>query len=152
MTNWAAGMDMTTARLEDSTKNDKQTFTPSFNNGGSATYTTQSGFYFQVGKLVYFNAYMAINAGGSGSTALTFNGPPLDPDRTNRQAVLFAATSLGGGNSVRTGFVISYTGGSGIIWDAIFTTQNTVDDMAGLEGSNLSSGALIVINGWYLST
>ena len=152
MTNWAAGMDMTTARLTDSTKSDQLTFTPSFGGLGTGTYTTQSGYYYTIGKIVLVNGYIVINAGGSGSSNLSFNGPPLNPDRTIRQSLMFSATAFGGGNSIRIGHVIAFTGGSGTVWDQISTTQDTVDDMARLKGSDVPSSGIVTIQGWYLST
>jgi hypothetical protein len=73
-------------------------------------------------------------------------------DRTARQSALLTATSWGGGNSVRMGFVLAQVGGSGSIWDRVYTTQNTVDDMVGITGGSTVSGSLTVIQGWYLTT
>lgn len=145
-------MDISTARLTDSTKSDQLTFTPSFSGLGTGTYATQVGYYYTWGKLVWFNAYMSINANGTGGTNLSFNGPPLNIDRGARQAALLTATNFGGGNGIRTGMAVAFTGGSGSVWDAIYTTQNTVDDMVRITGSAVPAGALIVISGMYLST
>ena len=152
MTNWAAGMEITSARLTDATKNDQQAFTPSFGGLGTGTYSTQTGWYYLIGKLCFFDAYIVINANGSGAANLTLQGPPLNIDRNARQAVLFSATAFGGGNGIRAGMATSFTGGSGSVWDAIYTTQNTVDDMVRLTGTLVPGGAICTIQGFYLTT
>lgn len=50
------------------------TWTPSL--GGTTTYTTQTGTYTKVGRLVYFNCELSINAIGTGS-ATTISGLPF---------------------------------------------------------------------------
>jgi hypothetical protein len=50
------------------------TWTPSI--GGTATYTTQSGNYVKVGRLVFASASLQINAIGTGSTT-TITGLPF---------------------------------------------------------------------------
>ena len=49
-------------------------WTPSL--GGSATYTTQSGKYFRIGRLVYIDCQLIVNSIGTGSTS-TISGLPF---------------------------------------------------------------------------
>lgn len=55
------------------------TWTPSL--GGSATYTTQEAYYIKIGKLVYIQAKLQVNALGTGSTT-TISGLPFTVQNT----------------------------------------------------------------------
>lgn len=62
------------------------TWTP--NVGGSATYTTQEGFYVKVGRMVMVTCNMTINAIGTGS-ATTISGLPFTTDAGTSTGALF---------------------------------------------------------------
>jgi hypothetical protein len=53
------------------------TWTPSL--GGNTTYTTRAGFYRKIGSLVFINAYILINARGTGSASV-ISGLPFNPN------------------------------------------------------------------------
>ena len=56
------------------------TWTPTLSFGsGSVTYTTQTGRYTKIGKLVTVQAYLEINAASSPSSFITLNNIPFTP-------------------------------------------------------------------------
>ena len=144
MTNWLAGMEITAARLVDSTKADIATYTPAVTNGGSATWTTQTGWYWTIGSLCIFTAYLVLNNTGSGASLLTI-AAPVSIDRTTRQevmCVLDGLTSISG-----TGNATALTTGSGAVFDRIRTSTGT-----NVAGSSLTpTGGFITIQGWVRS-
>jgi hypothetical protein len=144
VTNWQAGMELTAARLVDSTKADISTYTPAVTNGGTATWTTQTGYYWTIGSLCIFTAYLVLNATGSGASTLTITAP-VNIDRTTRQSVLCTLdglTSISG-----TGNAVSLTSGSGAVFDRIRTSTGT-----NVTGAALTPTAgIITIQGWVRS-
>ena len=83
------------------------TFTPSI--GGTATYTIQEGFYTRVGRLVYVQGKIQINAIGTGSVS-TLSGLPFTVKNT--------PSASSGGNSVQ------YFSGIATAVDALAITAN----------------------------
>lgn len=144
MTNWAAGMDITTARLAASTWSDIQAYTPSFGNAGTLTYTTQTGWFFTAGKLVFVNAYINVNTAGTGGvTAVTLTLPTV-PDRSARQA-LFAACTSGTHPGINVAAVL--TGNTGAQADSIHGPTGG----ASYVGTDFAAGSIWQFQGVYLS-
>jgi len=84
------------------------TWTPSL--GGTATYTTQSGSYVKIGRLVYIFAYLNINVIGTGSTT-TVSGLPFTPSNSsNRNPAGFINYFSGLATSVVTLFCQPFNG------------------------------------------
>jgi hypothetical protein len=104
------------------------TWTPSV--GGTATYTTQSGTYTKIGRLVYVRLYLVINTIGTGSTS-QISGLP------------FQATALGGGGS--PGLVVSQFASSATnvtsLWGQ-FSTSSTSVSIQGLTAAAATSGGV----------
>lgn len=153
MTDWAAGMDMTTARLLASALGDVKSYSPVVAGGGSLAFSTQDGWYFKLGPLVYVNIYLVASAAASGVANITIT-TPTNPDRSHRQVLRGFATSWGGGNHDRDVALVAFTGGSGAVWDALYTSQNTATDYVRVmsdTGATWPAGAVTVISGWYLS-
>ena len=50
-------------------------YVPVILGGGSATWSGVDGYYYVVGDLVFFTAYLTLNAVGSGAGNLSLNGP-----------------------------------------------------------------------------
>jgi hypothetical protein len=116
------------------------TYTPSVTGGGSATYSTRTGWWQRIGGLVFFNAYIVVNAAGSGAGTISIT-TPTDIDRTTRQSIPCQVDAA----AVQGSFcALTFTGGSGNVIDRIRTSTD-----ANLIGSNLSSNAVIVVEGWY---
>lgn len=126
-----------------------ESFTPSLNNGGSATWLQRDGFYYRIGKLIFTRMFFAVNAAGSGSTALTLTGPPPVIDRggaSDRQILMFSDTSGGTG---RMGVVTANAGGSGNVWDTIYIIPAGGGAMVQMTGANINTGGFYTIEGWY---
>lgn len=118
------------------------TYTPVVTNGGTVTWTTRTGRWQRVGKMIYFNAYLNVNAAGSGAGILTITGP-VDIARTTRQSV---AVHLDNVTAARegTGIVLAFDSGSGSAFDRIRGRDNV-----NLTGADLLAGAHITVEGWY---
>lgn len=116
-------------------------FTPSFTNAGSATFTAVTGYYYTMGDLCFFTATMVGNAAGSGSTIMGFNGP-LPVHRGERQAIL----GHGEGISALNGpiQIVSFTSGSGNLWDRLRDRTGI-----GITGSQLTGGGTFNFTGMY---
>lgn len=118
------------------------TYTPVVTGGGSVTWTQRTGWWQRVGKMVYFAAYLTVNAAGSGATALTITAP-TSIDRTTRQVVMSHAEQVTSPNS-GTGVVVAFQSGTGNVWDRIRNSTN-----ASLIGSDLLASAVLTLEGWY---
>lgn len=117
-------------------------YTPVVTGGGTVTWTTRTGWWQRIGKLIFFTAFLDVNAAGSGATAITITGPTAI-DRTTRQTVHAdcdnITPALEGSCSL-----LSFTGGSGAVFDRLRGRDNT-----SVTGADLLAGALITITGWY---
>ena len=85
-------------------------FTPAVLGGGAATFSTATGVYYTAGDLVFFNCTLVSAVAGSGATTLTFNGPPVNLNRADRQVII----GHGESNTNMAGpiQIVSFTGGS----------------------------------------
>lgn len=108
-------------------------FTPAIIGGGAATFSATTGYYYVMGDLVFFTCTIVGNVAGSGATALTFNGPPVNIHRSDRQNIL----GHGEGNTNMNGPIelVSFSSGSGYTWDRIRSAAG-----ANLTGASLLSG------------
>jgi hypothetical protein len=116
------------------------TYTPTVANGGTVTWTTRTGTYWKVGKIVFLTIYLSVNAAGSGVSNLTITAPS-NIDRTHRQML---ATNLEGSTTPGAASLMAFTGGSGAVFDRIRTY-----DGGSMTGADLAAGALITAQGWY---
>ena len=65
------------------------TWTPTLENAGSTTYSTQNGKYTRIGNVVYVTATIIINSHDNSATSVTgFQGLPY-PNSSNGQTVVF---------------------------------------------------------------
>jgi hypothetical protein len=118
-------------------------FTPAIIGGGAATFSSATGYYYVMGDLVFFTCTIVGNAAGSGSTALTFNGPPVNINRADRQTIL----GHGEGNTNMNGpiEIVSFVGGTGFTWDRLRTAAGA----NAIGTSLLSGGATYCFTGMY---
>ncbi len=132
------------------------TYTPTITNGGTVTWTTRTGTYWKIGKMVFINIYLAVNAAGSG-TGIVSVDMPSSVDRTLRQCMTVHSESNGSGtaaqgselvSAIRGGECVFFTGGTGATSDRI-RIDNGGGNETNLQGSNLLAGGLIAIQGWY---
>lgn len=118
------------------------TYTPTVGGGGSVTWTTRTGYYYKIGKLVFLTIYLQVNAPGTGGSVITVTAPS-SIDRSIRQVMTVniegSVVDLNGPASLMT-----FLGGSGATFDRI-----RLNDGGSLGGSDLSAGVLVTIQGWY---
>jgi len=127
------------------------TYTPTVTNGGSVTWTTRTGYYYKIGKLVFVCIFLNSNAAGSG-TSLVSVDMPSNVDRSTRQALTLHGETIGAnGNatsSIRGGECVFFTGGTGATSDRLRVDNGTSNE-SNIQGADILANALITIQGWY---
>jgi hypothetical protein len=115
-------------------------YTPTVNGGGAVTWSTRTGWYWEMGDLVFMTAYLVPDVAGTGSSIVQVTAP-TNIYRGTRQVMGLSSENAGVNGH---GHVVSFTGSTGATWDRMRTYdgQNVV-------GSDLFSGGLIVVQGWY---
>jgi hypothetical protein len=130
-------------------------YTPAVGGGGNANFATRAGWYCQRGKKVHFCAYIVIGGtAGTGSASVTVTAP-TSIDRTTRQIVPAEGDGLRGGSGAdAVGVARANTSGSGAVWDKILLTSitTTFSGHTELQGSDLTAGGILTIEGVYRST
>ncbi|MFE7566198.1 hypothetical protein ACFU76_04430 [Streptomyces sp. NPDC057539] len=129
------------------------TYAPIVTNGGAATFTTRAGFYKKIGKLVFVNTYIVVNAVGTGSATVSVTMPSV-VDRTNRQILTMHTETIGAaGNAISHaggGECIFFPTGTGATSDRLRTDQGgTTAQEGNIQGVDLLAGGSITIQGWY---
>lgn len=123
-------------------------FTPSYTIGGSPATSTNVGWYWKLGKIVFFEIYTVWSAAGTGTTAITAN-LPTSPFRsgnganTTRQIVVaFDSGSAGAAvDGVLAGVVTaSGTGTNFVLQDA---ANNSV------VSNQIATNTILTVQGWY---
>lgn len=115
-------------------------YTPAVTGGGAVTWTTRTGYYYKIGKLVFVLAFFQVNAAGSGSATVSIDMPSA-VDRSTRQLISASSDNLGlNGHS----HLVFFTGGTGATGDRVrsYDGQNMI-------GSDLLAAGLLTIQGWY---
>lgn len=119
------------------------TFTPSLSGAGGATYSVRTGYWRRWGDDIEFVAYFVLSGAGSGATALSLTGPPVEIDRTARQWVGCHMEALGAGNT-GMGCALAFTSGSGAVWDRVRNPTNN-----SLNGADLTATGILTFKGSY---
>lgn len=133
-------LDAATGAFTTYSANTFGTYVPTVGGGGSVTWTTRTGWFMKIGKMVFFNAYLVVNTAGSGGAFVSVDAPS-SIERTDRQVVTMGGEALAAGFT--SGHAVSFTGGTGATFDRLRgSTTNIV-------GSDLVSGAIITLQGWY---
>lgn len=128
------------------------TFTPVWNNVGTAVFSRNLGWYKRIGDMWFFEIYAAANTAGSGTTNVTISGLPFNPFRagagaaTTRQSITghFAAVAAGTNSSVSgVGAALVLAGGA----------ASTIDNLSGptaisMRGENISATFIATMQGW----
>lgn len=122
------------------TSQDWLTYTPTVNGGGAATFSTRTGYYYVIGDIVMITIYLVIDTAGTGSNIVQVTAP-TNIDRSTRQVMGLSSENMGVNGH---GHVVSFTGSSGATFDRMRTY-----DGQNFVGSDLHSGGLIVVQGWY---
>jgi hypothetical protein len=130
------------------------TYTPTVTNGGSATFTTQTADYYKLGKLVWVNIGLVVNAAGSGTSSVAVSLPST-PSRTIQQTLDLTCESVRVASQSTKGSAVILITGSGATIDRLrnqvaasgdATTDNRI---LNVQGAHLLAGAIITITGWY---
>lgn len=126
------------------------TYVPAVGNIGTATFTTQTGFWQRLGKMIYVCVYLQVNAAGSGAGIVTVDMPTA-VYRGTRQTLHMSTESVGpGGSHIGTGQCLFFTGGAGATADRLRTSDNGAANADNnITGADLLAGGLITIEGWY---
>lgn len=117
------------------------TYTPTVGGGGLVTWTTRTGYYYKIGKLVFLTIYLQVNGAGTGASTLTITAPS-NIDRSLRQVLTVNVESSVTLNGAAT--LMAFLGGTGAVFDRI-----RMYDGGSMGGSDLSAGTLVTIQGWY---
>ena len=121
--------------------NSFDTFTPTVTGGGAATFSTSSGLWARIGKMIFININLIVNVAGSGGAAVSVAGPTTIA-RSTRQLIPAHCGGVAGPGAGEYS-ALCFTGGAGAVIDRL--SRGGVD----LVGANLSAGANIVIEGWF---
>jgi len=118
------------------------TFTVTVSGGGAATFTTTDGFFYKIGKIVFYRAYWVVGVAGTGATVLTVTMPSTPFRSGNRQSI---PGGLRDGGSVTGPLVgLVFAGGSGATLDRMVLRDGT-----DAIGTSLTAGSIWVLEGWY---
>jgi len=134
--------------------NSPASYTPTWANIGTATFTTNTGWYWKVGKMVFVTIYASINAAGSGTGTPITVTLPSNPDRSTRQMLPLHGETIKvngglGASTIRGGGAVTFTGGSGAVIDRLRVTDSDGDGDNNIFGVDLSAGGILTITGWY---
>lgn len=126
------------------------TYTPTVTNGGTVTFSTQTGFYVQIGEMFYVTVYLVISGAGSGAGIVMLDMPTA-VYRGTRQTLDMHCESVGpGGSHIGNGNCVFFTSGSGATSDRLRQSSNGATNAdANITGADLLVGGIIVVEGWY---
>ncbi|MGW7359478.1 hypothetical protein ACWGI0_23300 [Streptomyces sp. NPDC054802] len=152
LSRFSSGSWVAVGRQASSTDQQFADYVPTVTGAGAATWSAQSGYYFKIGKLVYFNVGLVASAAGSGTSAVQVDAPSTI-DRSIRQTVALNCEGIsraGAGAFAANGHAVSFSGGSGATWDRLRIERNNANNIAeNLGGSDILSGSIIAVTGWY---
>lgn len=122
--------------------NSWNTYTPVVTGGGTVTWTTITGRWQRIGRIIFVEMYLQVNAAGSGATAITITGP-VNIDRTIRQTLQADCDNI---TAAREGScsLLSFIGGTGAVFDRLRGRDNV-----SVTGADLLANSIITVTGWY---
>lgn len=128
-------------------------YVPAVGNGGSVTWTTRTGYWWRLGKMVYVNIHLTVNVAGSGAGIVTVD-LPTNPDRSTRQILVMQTETIGSGGNAAShiggGECTFLTTGSGATADRLRTDEGGATGRENnILGNDLLNGGVIIIQGWY---
>jgi hypothetical protein len=126
--------------------NTPTTFTPVVTGGGTVTWTTRTGWWFRIGKMIYVSMHLVVNAAGSGAANFQVDAPTATVSGATDQILLTHFQS----GTTRVGYTDHFMGGTAATFDRIRVQDGgAADTVTNLVGSQLTAGAILVIQGWY---
>lgn len=132
------------------------TFVPTWNNVGTATFSTNIGWYKRVDDIWLFEIYTVASAAGSGTTAITISNLPFNPFRAGngaattrqRMGAHLGGVAAGTNSSVAGSFTaLCLASGAASTIDRL-TGPTAID----LRGENISATFVATIQGYMRST
>lgn len=119
------------------------TFTPTLSGATTTTYTTQSGRYTRIGRQVFFQCEIQINAVGNGSTTIVLLG-------NLPTAAVFSTASVSLFSNIATNVVfltglIGAAGGNSVQFQSLTAAGGTTNANAIFQNS-----ARVIFNGHYI--
>lgn len=118
------------------------TYVPTVNGGGAATFSTINGQYQRIGKLIWVRVYFVIGVAGSGAGNVTFTLPVTPHRALGRQNVQGSARD-GGVAGAGPVVAIVFQGGAGATVDRIVNSAGT-----DVTGALLTAGSVWTFEGW----
>lgn len=132
--------------------NSPTTYTPTWGNTGGATFSTNTGYYWRLGKIVFVVAHMVASGAGSGSGIVTVT-MPTSVERSTRQVLTVHGETVGVSGSasktIRGGEVVFFSGGSGAASDRIRWDDSDGDGENNCTGQDIIINSIITVQGWY---
>lgn len=119
-------------------------YTPTVNGAGTATFTQRTGWYQRIGKMIFFNAFVVLNAAGSGASNVTISAP-TSINRTTRQVVVGHIDNTSAVNG--SAELIAFISGSGTTFDRI--RSSTGVNITGVDLDNTGGSTTLSFSGWY---
>ncbi|MYR11933.1 hypothetical protein GTY62_15235 [Streptomyces sp. SID724] len=113
------------------------TYVPAITGHGSATFTTRTGWFYRFGSLVIHGFTLVVGTAGTGTSVVQI-GAPTSIYRAGRQAITLNGEGLGGTGNSGVLQLVSFTSGSGSMWDRLRNSAG-----ANVVGSSLAAGAFI---------
>jgi len=127
-------------------------YTPTVGNGGTATFTSTTGWWQRVGSMIFFNAEFVVNAAGSGAGLVTVTLPttPYRAGGSGRQVVPCHSKGIWTAGMAADGCAVIMDTGSGAVIDQLSTSNDNALNRDGIvTGANLLAGSRMTIEGWY---
>lgn len=143
--NWIAQ-----GRMATGVETDPVDYTPAVGGGGSVAWTSRTGWYYKLGKMVYVCIYLGVSANGSGTGIVTVD-MPTTVYRGTRQTLLMHTESIGpNGSHIGNGECVFFTSGTGATADRLRTSSNDATNRdSNITGADLLAAGTITIEGWY---
>lgn len=116
-------------------------YAPTVTGSGGATWSTRTGWYQRLGKMVYFNAYLSASGAGSGAASFQVDTPTPIYRGTRQTISAHISGVTGPGAGEYSG--LCFTSGTGA------TIDRLTRGGANLTGVDITAAALITIEGWY---
>lgn len=129
-----------------STATDWADYVPAVQNVGSATFSTQSGWWRRTWtKTVIYTAYFVVSANGTGTGNFGYKLPtaPYRGSANRRQAV--GTGTRGDGARVKTVEAVTFAGGADEWVDRVVQDGSTTY----IQGQDLDAGDIYVLSGMY---
>lgn len=134
-------------QLEPSATVDRLTWTawtPVVNGGGSATFSRSDGWYYTIGDLAFFNAYLVASVVGSGAVVVTITLPftPFRGGVVDRQ-IYSGGISGGVGAGGQLGALAAWTFAGGTVGIDRLVMSNGVD----MTGAHITAASILAVQG-----